>query len=116
MSQRAGEKLPPKLRLSKHTDMTIYWKALEEHLLIVQFSFLIQPFSGEKCIRTENYQVNDLVTEKAITDEWKMNLSEIFKWYFCKQLGYLLLLQRLCSVALLHLFSIVWVVTILLSK
>jgi hypothetical protein len=31
----ATQKLPPKLsKLSKHIDVTIHWKALEEHMLI----------------------------------------------------------------------------------
>jgi hypothetical protein len=35
------QKLPTNLRLSKHTDMTIHWKALEEHLLMEPLSFSI---------------------------------------------------------------------------
>jgi hypothetical protein len=31
---------PPKLRLSNHTDMTIHWKGIEEHFLMVPFVFL----------------------------------------------------------------------------
>jgi hypothetical protein len=35
---------PNKLRLSKHTDMTIHWKVLQEHFLMVSFSeFLNTP-------------------------------------------------------------------------
>jgi hypothetical protein len=30
---------PKQLRLSKHTDMTIHWKALEEHFLVVRLVF-----------------------------------------------------------------------------
>jgi hypothetical protein len=37
---------PKNLRLSKHTDMTIHWKAIEEHFLIV-YTISIHPFSGE---------------------------------------------------------------------
>jgi hypothetical protein len=38
----AGHRYCPRdLRLSRHTDMTIHWKALDEH-----FPSLIQPFSG----------------------------------------------------------------------
>jgi hypothetical protein len=35
------QKLPKQLlkKLSKHTDMTIYWKALEEHFLMVPLVF-----------------------------------------------------------------------------
>jgi hypothetical protein len=38
---------PQELRLLKHTDMTIHWKALEEQFLMAPFNFFIQPFSGK---------------------------------------------------------------------
>jgi hypothetical protein len=39
--------VPNLLKLSKPTNMTIHWKALEEHFLMVPQVFSIQPFSGE---------------------------------------------------------------------
>jgi hypothetical protein len=38
--------IAPKLRMAKHRDMTIHWKALEEHFLMVPstINFPIQPF------------------------------------------------------------------------
>jgi hypothetical protein len=39
------QKLPKKLRLSKPTDMTIHWKALEEHFLMVPLVFMENAFS-----------------------------------------------------------------------
>jgi hypothetical protein len=41
------QKLPNKFRLSKHTDMTIHWKALEEHFLMVPLLFRFSHFQGE---------------------------------------------------------------------
>jgi hypothetical protein len=42
------QKLPKiNLRLSAHTDMTIHWKALEEHFLMVPLVVLIRPITEE---------------------------------------------------------------------
>jgi hypothetical protein len=38
---------PQNLRLSKHTDMTIHWKAIEEHFLVVSLVFFYSTFCGE---------------------------------------------------------------------
>jgi RNAse (barnase) inhibitor barstar len=38
------EKLRQNLRLSKHTDLTIHWKALEEHFLMVPLDFRFNHF------------------------------------------------------------------------
>jgi hypothetical protein len=47
LSPRAGHRnCPKRLRLLKHTDMTIHWKALEEHLLMVPLVFLFNHFRG----------------------------------------------------------------------
>jgi hypothetical protein len=40
---------PKKERLLKHTDMTIHWKALEKHFLMVPLVFRFD-FRGKKCI------------------------------------------------------------------
>jgi hypothetical protein len=52
VSPRAGHRnYQTNLRLSKYIDMTIHWKALEEHFLtgpLVFNYFSIQPFSGKK--------------------------------------------------------------------
>jgi hypothetical protein len=49
--QGAGvtQKYPPQknLRLSKPTDMTIHWKALREHFLMVPLAFRFNQFQGE---------------------------------------------------------------------
>jgi hypothetical protein len=38
---KAGEKnCPQNVRLSKHTDKTIHWKAVDEHFLMVPLVFL----------------------------------------------------------------------------
>jgi hypothetical protein len=37
---------PPNVRLAKPTDMTIRWKALEEHLLMVPLVFRFNQFQG----------------------------------------------------------------------
>jgi hypothetical protein len=39
---------PPKKinKVSKPTDMTVHWKALEEHLLLVPLVFWLNPFQG----------------------------------------------------------------------
>jgi hypothetical protein len=39
--------LAPKDWLSVHTDMTIHWKALEEHFLMVPLVFRFNHFRGE---------------------------------------------------------------------
>jgi hypothetical protein len=42
------QKLPPKFfKLLKHTDMTIHWKMLEEHFLMVPLVFLFNHFRGK---------------------------------------------------------------------
>jgi hypothetical protein len=47
-SPRAGHRNCPKnLRLSKPTDMTIHWKALEEYSLMVPLVFRFNHFWGE---------------------------------------------------------------------
>jgi hypothetical protein len=54
-----------KKRLSKHTDMTIHWKALEEHFLMLSngtISHSIHPISGEVAF-SEFFSKNLLVLE-----------------------------------------------------
>jgi hypothetical protein len=47
MSPMVGHrKCPKNSRLSKHKDMTILWKAVEEHFLMV-FDFRFNHFPGE---------------------------------------------------------------------
>jgi hypothetical protein len=41
------QKLPQNVRLSKQTDMTIHWKALEEHFMMVPFIFRFNHFLGK---------------------------------------------------------------------
>jgi hypothetical protein len=41
------QKLAKNVRLSIHTDMTIDWKALEEHVLMVPVVFQFNHFLGE---------------------------------------------------------------------
>jgi hypothetical protein len=60
---RDTEIVPPKkhLRLSKHTDMTIHWKGLEEHFLMVPLVFRFNhAFSGEKKINFLNFSKKNL--------------------------------------------------------
>jgi hypothetical protein len=49
LSPRVGHKhLPPKyLRMSKPTDMTIHWKALDEHFMMLTLVFRFNHFWGE---------------------------------------------------------------------
>jgi hypothetical protein len=50
LSPRVGQRnSPKKLRLSNPTDMTIHWKGLEEHFLLIPL-FLMHQFTREKCI------------------------------------------------------------------
>jgi hypothetical protein len=53
------------LRLSKHADMTIHWKALEEHFL----SVLIQAFSVEKWLHFQNLK-NFRISEVEPVQVW----------------------------------------------
>jgi hypothetical protein len=39
---------PKNVRLSQHTDMTIHWKALEKHFLMVSLCFRCNYFRGKK--------------------------------------------------------------------
>jgi hypothetical protein len=39
---------PPKLRLSEHTDMTVHWKAIEEHFLMAPVVFRFNHFRGRR--------------------------------------------------------------------
>jgi hypothetical protein len=39
---------PKKLRLSEYTDMTIHWKELVEHFLMVPLVFRFNHFLGER--------------------------------------------------------------------
>jgi hypothetical protein len=41
------QKLAKKIGVSKHTNMTIHWKALEEHFLMVPLVFRFNHFQGE---------------------------------------------------------------------
>jgi hypothetical protein len=44
--QRRDTEIEKKFRLLKHTDMTIHWKALEEHFLMVPLVFWFTHFRG----------------------------------------------------------------------
>jgi hypothetical protein len=44
------QKLLKTRRMSKHTDMTIHWKGLEVHLLMVPLVFKFNLFRGGECI------------------------------------------------------------------
>jgi hypothetical protein len=39
ITEGGTQKLPKRVRLSKHTDVTIHWKALEKHFLMVPLIF-----------------------------------------------------------------------------
>jgi hypothetical protein len=58
VSKGGTQKLPKNLRLSKRTDMTIHWKALEEHFLMVLFVF--------RCNQIQ------IITVKFVTGGWVM--------------------------------------------
>jgi hypothetical protein len=46
-SPRAGHRNVTNLKWSQHTDMTIHWKALEEHFLMVPLNFDSTIFRGK---------------------------------------------------------------------
>jgi hypothetical protein len=47
VNKAAIQKCPKHLRLSKHIDMTIHWKALEEHFLVASLVFRFNYFWGK---------------------------------------------------------------------
>jgi hypothetical protein len=44
------QKLPQNFGMLEHTDMTIHWKALEKHFLIIPLFLWVNHFFGEKYI------------------------------------------------------------------
>jgi hypothetical protein len=50
MTKGGTQKLPKKSRMSKPTDMTIHWKALEEHILMVPFVFRFNFLWGKSAV------------------------------------------------------------------
>jgi hypothetical protein len=61
VTKGATQKLSPKnVRLSKHADMTIHWKAIEVHFLMVPIVFSIKPFSVNSGKRFSVFFSNNL--------------------------------------------------------
>jgi mannitol-1-phosphate/altronate dehydrogenase len=54
------QKMPKEFRLSKPTDMTIHWKALEEHFLMVALIFRFNQFRGENVFSQEASVLEEL--------------------------------------------------------
>jgi hypothetical protein len=52
-----SEIAPAILRLSKYIDMTIHWKALEEHFLMVPLVFLYNLFQGECFLKKSQVKI-----------------------------------------------------------
>jgi hypothetical protein len=55
-----AEIAPKNFRLSKNTDMTIHWKGLEEHILMVPLVFLFTDFRGKKKINFLKFSQKNL--------------------------------------------------------
>jgi hypothetical protein len=72
MATSVTEIAPQNLRLSKHTDMTIHWKGLEGHFLMVPLVFQFNHFRGKDSF-------SEFFSQKPVLKEQRNNL--------CKKIG-----------------------------
>jgi hypothetical protein len=70
------QKLPKYFRLSKYTNMTIHWKALQEHYGTISLSS--QPFFGKMCLL--NFSEKNLSPKKVKTDSQTLPFLQGFNF------------------------------------
>jgi hypothetical protein len=85
------------LMLSKHTDMTIHWKALEEHFLMVTLVFQFDSFFGRKCIFL-------IFSQKTSVLKKELKRLVCTRWFLLTCFTLLLLVRQwyLCDVSVFH--------------
>jgi hypothetical protein len=67
--------LPQKLRLWKPTDITVLWKALEEHFLMVLLVYRFKHFRGMHCLNLSKTSVLKVLT---IRDDWMRGYAPLW--------------------------------------